>query len=428
MSGFIGHVRIVATWFRSIFVVTIMVDTELAVCICTYLNSRRRGRSAPPHYGCTSWYVKSEFRRRTVVFESCIKSSTLLWLGRAPLWLGVRHSVADPMRARPSDEGERAYSLSFIRGTLSVEALFVTASAHRDNVLQSADYMSYVSSGRHRVVTCHGSSLTGFGDDGSKSLTSRSDSSSYSFNAASGNRLVSHRAEDIGDELRAGLGGIVLSTALQDTVRLIQCWWESRVWSIERRIPWRLGLLLTGAPGTGKTSFARAIAEEYDLPLYHMDIASMSNRDLGSAWSTAVEESPCVILIEDVDAVFDGRRNVATAQGLAASGGLTFDALLQCVDGVERASGVLLFVTSNHPEQLDSALTRSCRLDETVRFEKLDHTGRLRLARMIFCDETRAAVEAGAVDDCTAADFVSRCCRLAREERLRGVVAMVPYR
>ncbi len=64
------------------------------------------------------------------------------------------------------------------------------------------------------------------------------------------------------------------------------------------------------------------------------------------------KEVPCVAMFEDIDAVFHGRRNVAVASGPS----LTFDCLLNCLDGVQRANGLLTFMTTNHLELVDPAI------------------------------------------------------------------------
>jgi ATP-dependent 26S proteasome regulatory subunit len=73
-----------------------------------------------------------------------------------------------------------------------------------------------------------------------------------------------------------------------------------------------------------------------------------------------------IILLEDIDAVWDARRSVVQ------SSTVTFDAFLQVLDGIVSYRGSILIMTTNHPEKLDSALTRSGRVDIRCEFEMAD--------------------------------------------------------
>ncbi len=116
---------------------------------------------------------------------------------------------------------------------------------------------------------------------------------------------------------------------------------------------------------------ARAIAEDLDLPVFVFDLASMYNNELQEAWSTMLSEVPCMALIEDIDAVFDGRRNASSGNDKQA---LTFDCLLNCLDGIQRADGLLVVISTNRIDKIDPALGIP---DE--------HTGSSRPAASIAC-------------------------------------------
>jgi len=185
--------------------------------------------------------------------------------------------------------------------------------------------------------------------------------------------------------------------------------------TISTIIPWRRGWLLHGAPGTGKTSLVRAIGEDFDLPIFVFHLATLYNNELQAAWQKMLGNAPCIALIEDIDAVFEGREN-------RAGGHLTFDCLLNCLDGVERADGVLLIVTTNHLEKLDPALgvpeshvsSRPGRLDQILELRDLDEDGRRKLCRRILEEwpETwEETVHSGLGE--TGAQFQERCTQLA---------------
>ena len=65
-----------------------------------------------------------------------------------------------------------------------------------------------------------------------------------------------------------------------------------------------------GPPGTGKTALVRAFAEDLDLPIYVFSLAQMSNGTLMDCWKNLQLNIPCIALIEDIDNIFDGRKNI----------------------------------------------------------------------------------------------------------------------
>src|SRR5436309_6418403 len=139
--------------------------------------------------------------------------------------------------------------------------------------------------------------------------------------------------------------------------------------------------MLYGPPGTGKTALARAFAEDLNMHIYVFNLAQMSNHELMKAWTEMQVNVPCIALIEDIDNVFHGRENVARKHGLMSmmwvpkkkddddagrglTTPLTFDCLLNCLDGVERADGVFTIITTNDIAKVDPALGQPRQLPE----------------------------------------------------------------
>ena len=216
---------------------------------------------------------------------------------------------------------------------------------------------------------------------------------------------------------------LALPSNARDVIEEIRRWMMSEDWYKEKIIPWRMGVLLHGKPGTGKSSVIRALGCHFDLPIYAFDLSNFANDDFVAAWGKVLANTPCIVAIEDIDAVFDGRTNKLGEHG----GGLTFDCLLNCISGVKEAEGVLVILTTNHPEVLDEALgradndrggisTRPGRIDCVLELGPLDETCRRQIAERILSDCTdkiEAIVQEGNGD--TGAQFQNRCQTIALE-------------
>ena len=135
------------------------------------------------------------------------------------------------------------------------------------------------------------------------------------------------------------------------------------------RIP--RGVLLVGPPGTGKTLLAKAIAGEADVPFYcisgsdfvemFVGVGASRVRDL---FRQAKENSPCIIFLDEIDAV--GRRRGHGWGGGHDEREQTLNAILVEMDGFETDSGVVVVAATNRPDVLDPALLRPGRFDREV--------------------------------------------------------------
>lgn len=137
-------------------------------------------------------------------------------------------------------------------------------------------------------------------------------------------------------------------------------------WYYDRGIPYRRGYLLHGPPGSGKSSFIQALAGHLD---YNIAILNLSERGLTDDRLNhllTVIPKGTLVLLEDVDAAFSNRRVQTDDDGYRGAN-VTFSGLLNALDGVASAEERILFLTTNHVDQLDEALVRPGRVDMTVR-------------------------------------------------------------
>jgi cell division protease FtsH len=142
------------------------------------------------------------------------------------------------------------------------------------------------------------------------------------------------------------------------------------------------GVLLVGPPGTGKTLLAKAIAGEAGVPFFSISgsefvemfvgVGASRVRDL---FKKAKENAPCLIFIDEIDAV--GRQRGAGIGGGNDEREQTLNQLLTEMDGFEGNTGIIIIAATNRPDVLDSALMRPGRFDRQVTVDTPDIKGRI---------------------------------------------------
>jgi cell division protease FtsH len=170
---------------------------------------------------------------------------------------------------------------------------------------------------------------------------------------------------------------------LQEVVTFLKT--PERFTSVGAKIP--KGVLLVGPPGTGKTLLAKAIAGEAGVPFFSLSgsefvemfvgVGASRVRDL---FKRAKENSPCLIFIDEIDAV--GRQRGAGIGGGNDEREQTLNQLLTEMDGFEGNSGIIIIAATNRPDVLDSALMRPGRFDRQVTVDAPDIKGRLSILKV----------------------------------------------
>ena len=131
------------------------------------------------------------------------------------------------------------------------------------------------------------------------------------------------------------------------------------------------GLMLQGPPGTGKTMLAKAIAGEAGVPFISASGSDFVEMFVGvgasrirNLWKFAQDNSPCVLFIDEIDAV--GGKRISGGFGGQSEQNNTLNALLQLMDGIVGNSGVLVVGATNRLDDLDPALVRPGRFDKVL--------------------------------------------------------------
>lgn len=146
------------------------------------------------------------------------------------------------------------------------------------------------------------------------------------------------------------------------------------------------GVLLVGPPGTGKTLMAKAVAGESGVTFFSISgsdfvemfvgVGAARVRDL---FQQAHEKSPCIIFIDELDALGKARSGGGQFGGGNDEKEQTLNQLLSELDGFESTEGIILLAATNRPEILDPALLRAGRFDRQVLVDRPDKKGRIQI-------------------------------------------------
>ncbi|MCK4681392.1 ATP-dependent zinc metalloprotease FtsH [Candidatus Bipolaricaulota bacterium] len=156
------------------------------------------------------------------------------------------------------------------------------------------------------------------------------------------------------------------------------------------------GVLLVGAPGTGKTLLAKAIAGEAKVPFFFISGSDFVEMFVGvgaarvrDMFEKAKASAPCIIFIDELDAV--GRKRGAGLGGGHDEREQTLNQLLAEMDGFQPNKGIIMLAATNRPDVLDPALLRPGRFDRRITVPRPDIKGREEILRVHLQNKNLAA-------------------------------------
>jgi cell division protease FtsH len=149
------------------------------------------------------------------------------------------------------------------------------------------------------------------------------------------------------------------------------------------------GVLLSGAPGTGKTLLARAVAGEAHAAFFSISASEFIEAIVGvgasrvrDLFAKAKEAAPSIIFIDELDAIGRSRQGSVSVTGANDEREQTLDQILTEIDGFESAEAVVVLAATNRPDVLDPALLRAGRFDRRVTVQPPDRPGRTAILKV----------------------------------------------
>lgn len=173
---------------------------------------------------------------------------------------------------------------------------------------------------------------------------------------------------------KRGLDSVFVDPAIKERlVSRFRRFLGAEEWHAARGIPWKLGVVLHGPPGTGKTSLIHALASDFGFDIKYVK----SLHGLGQAFLSGTRND--LFVIEDIDAIAGGLQREGEPAPDAQRGSPLHE-VLNAMDGMQTPDGLKFIVTTNHLRKLDPAIVRPGRIDDVIEIGPLS----LEAARAMF--------------------------------------------
>lgn len=363
----------------SLFIIKVEMHENASIAF-NYLSQEKakRWNLGSIRYNATSDYSRPDKKRIAVGYEEFGREPQLMKIGKT--FLFVRNKKMDDKEV--SYDPPKNTVIYYIRGTFD----------HEKYLIEALDFLnSRQENGRFKIITRTG--------DGKKTLIGKRESpfapSLYdTTDIYKSNRILKYQRDELGSiQTKEDIErGYVFCTQGRKLLEDSQKWFQSADWYRQHGILWRRGVLIHGLQGSGKSSLVRKICQIIDIPLYCFDLSSMSNKEFIDNWLDCQTDSPCAVLFDDIDKVFDKQKNVTGENG----GGLSFDAFLSALSGAQPSEGMLVFCTANNIKKIDKTLaikengvpSRPGRIDAIVCINEMEEEDRRILAQDILSESS----------------------------------------
>lgn len=160
----------------------------------------------------------------------------------------------------------------------------------------------------------------------------------------------------------------IFNSEKQKIINFINHWQSQKEIYDKHEITYKTGILLYGEPGTGKSTFCKAIASYLDYSIHAIDIQEFVDKpeELKERINRVTEKS--VILFEDIDCIISDRTN----ENISEKSKFIIGTVLNILDGVNSPNNVIFLATTNHIDKIDDAILRNGRFDLVAEISKID--------------------------------------------------------
>lgn len=407
---FWGYIKTFLSNISSLIVVKVKVKNldSFHSVNCYAFNNLKPTKIGMKTYQALSYFSKKTEKNQLIPFE-IIDQSTFFWDGWKPILIST---TGKEKNTSLNDPEHSEITIQFIRGMFNADD-FVEKCVDYYNLITSESRENFDRYQIHYIIGKDkgGNEIQHYGPYRTTVIY----------------RPIGHNVDEIGNlRTKNAFSNLAYPSHIHHLVKEAHFWKNNKEWFKNRKIPWKRGILVYGRPGTGKTSLGKAMAQDMNMPIFVFDLSSLNNKEFKEGWDGMKRHTPCMALIEDVDSVFEGRKNIFAEN--RNNGCLSFDMLLNCMDGVEDSDGIFIFITTNNIDMVDSALggtygnkplgTRPGRIDAVVELKEIDREGALFLCQRILPDnesDWNDIIEEALKKNETAAQFQNRCRILATE-------------
>ena len=421
LALFWGQVKTLLSKLLNVFIISTEFEDSAAHAINYNINANYKKYSMGSyHYSAHNLYVNKINRKIEVAVEMLSRLPQLIRVNKS-LFLLKNNVHKDNLIILVNK-----ISLYYIRGTFNHESFLLESMNRYNDSLTSKEnknrfFIQYRKGMGKKTIITHVDDKAPSAQIGSNPYGANSDEN-LEIMVSRTNRLIGFNLEDIGlPNTNGELKSYVFCDQAERLLAECKRWKESEEWYRSRGILWRRGALLIGCPGSGKTSLIRNICKILDLPLFIFDLASMSNSEMIDCWENIQSNSPCAVLFDDIEKVFDNGVNIIGENG----GGLSYDCFLSCLSGAKPAEGILTFCTTNDSSKLNDTLgisqngiaSRPGRIDTIIEINQMEEVNRRKLAQLILSDldvDIEAIVTESA--NMTAAQVGEKCTKIALQK------------
>jgi len=354
-----GHIKTIFFKLYSIIFVTIEVKNSTSLTMSTIAQIYREFK--PVRIGLRWFIGQSVFVRpidrvELVSGELLLTTDPVFCLGKRP-WKSViiKRSVTNNTEDyNPNEMNGKSMTVTYIRGQVDIERIIVEGLKNFNEERKENGFSS-----RFSVIDLFGEAVyerMNKTENEAPSTVRDYDVTDYMRNSHI--RYLGWRPDQLGrgkDTRTSASSSIILTEQVERLAGAVNMWYEGKKWYRERGILWRRGFLLHGKPGCGKSMVIRYLGEKFDLPIFSFHLSTFDDQEFVTTWNDRSRRAPCIFLVEDIDSVFHGRENIVKGNTIM-SRPLSFDTFLNCIDGVSRSDGILLFITTNNIDKVDPAI------------------------------------------------------------------------